>query len=482
MDASSNQTDNIENNQELLNDTWIKDYLIPKLIHDGKILNMTKTHQSKNINVNRSDNNESTSICCLDENIPRNDNHNQIQVISVNIKPVSIDGFMLSAPCKVEIEYSYQNDVEKSNDEGKSQQVVFDKVNLIIKKTPNIPKDVYIGCQFDFLFQNELIAYTEIIPLLSQAKKYPRFYYSERKELSAVCVLEDFSQYGWRSARQLYNLPLQHILLAVKEIAIFHGEMFALKSSNLKQFNKIASQLKEARLANGFIVDEYNTKLVTGRLRAVKAVKDKSPDKIPDEFLEMFLEYTKDPYSCFKKQYEPKEPLAIIIHGDYLRNNIAFQFNEKEQPIDVMMFDFQTMRYASPMLDLSLLLVLSASHDVRFQNFDQIFDFYYQTLTKTYCSKLNIGQDEIPSYITPDVLLRDYVFCFPSSILIAASFLPLLYTPIEKDGPVLESLELSRDTIIKETMERGGDSLDIELHHLLVEFYTLYEKFKIEFN
>lgn len=43
-----------------------------------------------------------------------------------------------------------------------------------------------------------------------------RFYYSERKELSAVCVLEDFSQYGWRSARQLYNLPLQHILMAGK--------------------------------------------------------------------------------------------------------------------------------------------------------------------------------------------------------------------------------------------------------------------------
>lgn len=45
---------------------------------------------------------------------------------------------------------------------------------------------------------------------------FARFYYSERKELNAVCVLEDFSQYGWRSARQLYNLPLQHILMAGK--------------------------------------------------------------------------------------------------------------------------------------------------------------------------------------------------------------------------------------------------------------------------
>lgn len=107
-------------------DAWIKDYLIPKLINDGKIFNRSEQVvgiTSENINVN--DNNNNTSPCHANiSRVSSNDKtrKNQIQVVSVNVKPVSIDGFMLSAPCKVEIEYSYE-----------SGSVVFDKVYLVVK-------------------------------------------------------------------------------------------------------------------------------------------------------------------------------------------------------------------------------------------------------------------------------------------------------------------------------------------------------------
>lgn len=124
----------------------------------------------------------------------------------------------------------------------------------------------------------------------------------------------------------------------VREIATFHGEMYALKSSNLKVFNNIAAQLKEARLANGNIVEEYNTKLVTCRLRVVNAVKEMEPERVPAEFLEMFLKYTADPFTCFRKQFQAKEPLAIVIHGDYLRNNIAYKFNVRNSRFQEYMY------------------------------------------------------------------------------------------------------------------------------------------------
>lgn len=124
--------DSINNNDEKTDkqvsinddDTWIKDYLMPKLISDAKIFNLT------NMNVNDDDN---TSPC---------HNPNKIQVVSVNVKPVSIDGFMLSAPCKVEIEFSYEvngddggsgSGDDKCEAGSKSQQVVFDKVYLVVK-------------------------------------------------------------------------------------------------------------------------------------------------------------------------------------------------------------------------------------------------------------------------------------------------------------------------------------------------------------
>lgn len=151
-------------------------------------------------------------------------------------------------------------------------------------------------------------------------------------------------------------------------------------------------------------------------------------------------------------------------------------------PVDVMMYDFQTMRYASPMLDLSLLLNVSASHDIRSNNFDQIFKFYYETLVKSYCAKLSVETSEIPSYLSTDALLKDYAFCFPNSIMIAASFLPLLYTPIETEGSVFDSPELSHEEQVKEAMVRGGALLDKELSHMMVECYLLCNKFEIEFN
>lgn len=146
-----------------------------------------------------------------------------------------------------------------------------------------------------------------------------------------------------------------------------------------------------------------------------------------------------------------------------------------------MMYDFQTMRYASPMIDLTLLLNVSASHDVRSNHFDQIFKFYCDTLAKTYCAKLDISLDEVPSYLSSESLLKEYAFYIPSSILIAASFLPLLYTPIETES-VFDLQEMTHEEIVKDTMERGGLVLDKELAHLMLEFYQLCNKFEIEFN
>lgn len=52
---------------------------------------------------------------------------------------------------------------------------------------------------------------------------------------------------------------------AVRELATFHGEMYALKDSNSKLFKDIVSRLAEARWSNDEIMEEYNIKLITCR-------------------------------------------------------------------------------------------------------------------------------------------------------------------------------------------------------------------------
>lgn len=45
----------------------------------------------------------------------------------------------------------------------------------MLQKTPPVPEESYVGAQFDDLFKNEAIAYTEIIPMLSNKDKYPKY-------------------------------------------------------------------------------------------------------------------------------------------------------------------------------------------------------------------------------------------------------------------------------------------------------------------
>ena len=62
-----------------------------------------------------------------------------------------------------------------------------------------------------------------------------------------------------------------------------------------------------------------------------------------------------------------------------------------------MMFDFQTLRYASPMLDLVVFLSNSAGVDVRQPNFKKIFTQYHTSLLSSF--KKGFGSDEVPEFL-----------------------------------------------------------------------------------
>ena len=63
-----------------------------------------------------------------------------------------------------------------------------------------------------------------------------------------------------------------------------------------------------------------------------------------------------------------------------------------------MMFDFQTLRYASPMIDLTTFMTNSTSYDERRDNFKSIFNIYHQELIKALCDGLMKTPEELPDY------------------------------------------------------------------------------------
>lgn len=71
-----------------------------------------------------------------------------------------------------------------------------------------------------------------------------------------------------------------------------------------------------------------------------------------------------------------------------------------------MMFDFQTLRYASPMIDLAVFMANSTGTDVRSTHFSFIFKTYHEEVIKTMMLTLKKFRPEIP-----DIYRWDWETC-----------------------------------------------------------------------
>ncbi|MBO8695574.1 phosphotransferase, partial [Staphylococcus aureus] len=58
-------------------------------------------------------------------------------------------------------------------------------------------------------------------------------------------------------------------------------------------------------------------------------------------------------------------PMSVLCHGDFNRNNLLFRYDDGGRPVDALAYDMATMRYGSPVLDLSFFLYMNADRQTR---------------------------------------------------------------------------------------------------------------------
>lgn len=389
----------------------------------------------------------------------------------VEAKPLQADGtFMLTVLYKVKVELSSVKD-EKIKQERR----------LVVKITPQCTEEMFTGCQFDTLFENETTAYTDIIPTLGKTELYPKYFYSHRKPFECVMVLSDYSTEGWKMAPMVVNLPLDYCLLAVRELGRFHGECYALKEQQRGAFDSMISKFKEARYGTDLGNMKWAEIMKAGPVRALKVTRESIfNESIPEEFLQKIAKLAADPWEYSKKSVKPEEPLAVICHGDYLRNNIAFKFADGEhpdKPTHAMMFDFQTLRYASPMIDLAVFIANSTGYDVRQKHFETIFKTYHDELVQTLCSIIKANPADLPQHYSYESFLKEFTRYYIYGFLIATSFLMILHEPLENP---FEMEEWTMEETLQDTMTRGGAKLDREFAGMVYEMYKLHQRFDMD--
>ncbi|XP_050069954.1 uncharacterized protein LOC126558059 [Anopheles maculipalpis] len=397
-----------------------------------------------------------------------------VQLKSVDVKPLVTNGFMLTIPFVVTVV------LEQNPQHGEDTKP--ETLHLIVKITPDCNEEMYASCQFETLFENEMVAYTEIIPSLGKAERYPRYHHCERKPMEAVMVMSDFSFSGWKMAPMVVNLPLDYIMLAVTELGRFHGECYGMKEARRPQFDSIIAKFKESRFAADISDLTWKAVMTVAPKRAIKSLREsRFQGLVPDAYLEKLAHLYADPWEHAKRKVLPREPLAVICHGDYLRNNMAFRYEDAkdpDRPTQVMMFDFQTLRYASPMIDYTVFLANSTGYAEREHHFETIFQTYHRELVQTVARIVGVSDPtELPPYFSYDSFHRELAEYYSYGFNIASSFLMILHEPMEIS--FTENI-LTEEESVADAWTRGGEPLNRELAAMVYEMYQLHQKYGLD--
>ncbi|EDW72420.1 uncharacterized protein Dwil_GK20724 [Drosophila willistoni] len=417
---------------------WLSSIILPKLLTDGKLVD--------NYNEDKAD---------------------TFQVESIDINVIgAAEAFMLTQCYRATIKFVYAGERITTK--------------LVIKKTPEVPEQVYKSIQFPELFSNEIDFYTVILPKIQSLAggKFaaPKYYYSDQQVASATVILGDFATDGWRVPKERVGLSLEHARIAMQYLGRFHGFSYALKYKEPAKFAELTERLRESRYARDDMHPDWALILKTSLKRMQNSIAKYQPD-VDEEFAKKFINLTEDYLHYGRQRVAPQEPIATLCHGDYLRNNVAFRYDENDQPLDIMMFDYQTLRYSSPMIDLTTFLAISVYAEVRHKHFDTLFDDYCQNLFESYRRHAIV---ELPKSINRENLLKEYIRFLPYSVSISSSFLLALVEPQNVSAAEMMNNQMSPEELIKDTMQRGGEIVNREVAHQVKEMFDLSRKYNVD--
>ena len=134
-------------------------------------------------------------------------------------------------------------------------------------------------------------------------------------------------------------------------------------------------------------------------------------------------------YQLAYQLVRPVKSCNAICHGDLWMNNLLF---DTSYPARCFFVDYQFIRYASPCVDVAMLLYLHTTPSQRRQSEMELFRFYHSKLHEVI--KLNDGK--APDY---EQLLRDYRGRRLLGMLFASLYEPALYLKPERLAEIMNN-------------------------------------------
>ena len=201
---------------------------------------------------------------------------------------------------------------------------------------------------------------------------------------SGVLVMENVKLRGYVMFDKMRILPLDHFLLAITNLAHFHGRWLAYRwlgaEGKLGERAWSGDQFQQALNTQKRVPKFVWKKLMAGTHQTVKRIlqleqREEMKDRV-DKFFKVTVHQQLD-----KMMGNVISPIDTCCHGDVWSNNIMFKYDSDEKVTDTILVDFQLINYGHPAYDVLYMLYISTDLEFRNAHMTECLDTYWNTLS-----------------------------------------------------------------------------------------------------
>ncbi|XP_076174210.1 uncharacterized protein LOC143150080 isoform X2 [Ptiloglossa arizonensis] len=256
--------------------------------------------------------------------------------------------------------------------------------SLIIKVEPSNECSRAILRQQD-LFLTELIVVRDVLPKIKEIIGRPigpQLWYG--CDNPPILIMENLliRKFGMKCRRK--GLPFEHCRLVMELLAKFHAGSVAIYEKN----PGFIESFRDGGIVSTKCPAAFCRLMEVSLQRIGEAIQQWSDEKCISAAPKLIkLAETVGARCCGVYEYDSNE-FCVLNHGDCWVNNLMFKENEKGQPVDLLMVDYQMAVYTSPVIDLLYFLNICPEYTVKYDNDDYFLEVYLNTLNETMA---NIG-------------------------------------------------------------------------------------------
>lgn len=206
---------------------------------------------------------------------------------------------------------------------------------------------------------------------------------SVRQPEKGILVMENVKKRGFIMFDKMRVLPLDHVMLAMTNLAHFHGRWLAYRwlneSGSLSEQAWSVDRFKSALDTQKRVPKLIYKQLLNGTHKTVKRILQLEGKEELSEHVDTFYSSTaRQQLDMFMGGISTQ--IDTCVHGDFWGNNIMYKYDEEGKVTDTVLVDFQLINYGHPGYDLLYILYISTDMEFRDAHMEQCLSHYWNTL------------------------------------------------------------------------------------------------------